>query len=260
MKDVFFEDTSFSLIINILLKPLHCIALRTIRYSDKHSILTAYSRQMGRISLLVPAGKGKTASRYRALTMPMAVFECQADIKPGREIHPFRDLKLDTDCLQSDFANPVRSVLAVFLADFFISVLKEPVPDNPMFSLLRQTSVLLWNCEPSAIANLHILTLIRTAEILGIFPDISTWRPGYCFNMTEGIWVNDIFRDSKNILDVKTSHYARHLLKMDVTNFIYFRFNRKQRQQILELMLKYFASHGFTRDTMSSMDILKELF
>lgn len=65
---------------------LTCIALRTVKYSDRASILSVYTAQRGRMSLAVPAGKGKSAARFRALTMPMAVFECQADVRPGREI------------------------------------------------------------------------------------------------------------------------------------------------------------------------------
>ncbi|MBO4380468.1 MAG: recombination protein O N-terminal domain-containing protein, partial [Muribaculaceae bacterium] len=37
---------------------LTCIALRTTRYSDRYDILAAYSREIGRVSLLVPAGSG----------------------------------------------------------------------------------------------------------------------------------------------------------------------------------------------------------
>ena len=40
-------------------RPLDCIALRTVRYSDRNSILTAYTRQAGRLSFLVPAGTGR---------------------------------------------------------------------------------------------------------------------------------------------------------------------------------------------------------
>ncbi len=38
---------------------IDAIALRMIRYNDRHSILTAYSRQAGRVALLVPAGAGQ---------------------------------------------------------------------------------------------------------------------------------------------------------------------------------------------------------
>ncbi|MDE6153062.1 MAG: recombination protein O N-terminal domain-containing protein, partial [Muribaculaceae bacterium] len=49
---------------------LDCIALRTVRHSDRHSILSAYTRQRGRMSFLIPAGNGREATRRRAMLMP----------------------------------------------------------------------------------------------------------------------------------------------------------------------------------------------
>ena len=53
-------------------RDIEAIALRMVRYNDRHSILSAYSRQAGRMSLLVPAGPSASARRVRALLMPMA--------------------------------------------------------------------------------------------------------------------------------------------------------------------------------------------
>ena len=38
------------------------------------------------MSLLVRGGKGREASRRRALLQPMSVVECVADIVPGRDV------------------------------------------------------------------------------------------------------------------------------------------------------------------------------
>ncbi len=65
---------------------LHMIALRTVAYADDRSILSAYTRSRGFMSLLVRGGKGREASRRRALLQPMSVVECVADIVPGRDV------------------------------------------------------------------------------------------------------------------------------------------------------------------------------
>ena len=66
-------------------RPLNCIALRTVRYSDRNSILSVYTLQQGRMSLLVPAGTGKAAARLRALLMPLGRFDCVADIRTATD-------------------------------------------------------------------------------------------------------------------------------------------------------------------------------
>ncbi len=54
-----------------MLRTLNLIPLRVIPYSDRNSILSAYSRELGRVSFVVPAGAGREARRRRALLMPM---------------------------------------------------------------------------------------------------------------------------------------------------------------------------------------------
>ena len=58
-----------------MLRELHCIALRTIKYNERHSILSAYSLEVGRVSFLVPAGAGMEATRRRALFLPLGAVE-----------------------------------------------------------------------------------------------------------------------------------------------------------------------------------------
>ena len=72
-----------------MFEPLNCIALRTVKYSDRNSILSVYTRQHGRMGLLVPAGASKAAARTRALSMPLATFDCVADIRPDVTYSPY---------------------------------------------------------------------------------------------------------------------------------------------------------------------------
>ena len=57
---------------------LSIVALKVTRYSDAQSILTAYSRELGMVSLALPAGSSRSAVRMRALTMPFGVAECES--------------------------------------------------------------------------------------------------------------------------------------------------------------------------------------
>ena len=54
---------------------LRCVALRTIKYDDRRSIVSAWSEQLGRVSFIVPDGASREARRRRALLMPLSLFE-----------------------------------------------------------------------------------------------------------------------------------------------------------------------------------------
>lgn len=216
---------------------------------------------MGRLSLLVPAGNGKSAARYRALTMPMAAFECVASIKPAREIHPFKDLKPLPLSLQGDLSHPVKSVMAFFLADFFTSVLREPFAEEAMFRLLSELARLLWTLNAARLTNLHILALLRTLDIMGISPDITTFDEKRRFNLTEGVWTRELVACADNkLLDTSESVFLFKLMKMNELNFHFFKFNRDERNLIVDYIIKYLELHGVGKLRLTSLDVLREIF
>lgn len=240
--------------------PLHCIALRTAKYSDRYSILSVYTREMGRQSLLIPATSGKSASRYRALTMPLSAFECVATVTSGRDVHPIKDLKPDSESLKRDYNNPRKSVVSFFLSEFFYSILKEPQTDIPMYELIRSTAEELNRSDDKATANLHLLTLVRTARVLGIEPDISTISEEAYFDLEEGVWKKDLSSMNRNCLTGEKSRQAMRIARMTSGNYRYYRFNRDQRNEALSYMLKYFNLHGFGKTDIEAVEVLKELF
>lgn len=74
-------------------QPLNCIALRMVRHSDRHNILTAYARQTGRIAFLLPAANTPRALSMRALAAPMSRFDCMAQIRPGRDLFNISEMR-----------------------------------------------------------------------------------------------------------------------------------------------------------------------
>ncbi len=165
---------------------LHCIALRTIRHSDKNSILSAWTAEAGRVSFAMPEGSGREARRRKAITMPLGLFEGECDIKPGRDILSIRDVKPSPQALGT-VPDPGKTVVAMFLADVLDSVLRQPVPDEHLsLFLFDALSTFSRISNPRAVANFHIVFLYRLMRFLGIQPDIGSWRPGAYFDMKEG--------------------------------------------------------------------------
>lgn len=105
------------------------LALRTIRHDDRTSILSAWTAERGRVAISMPAGNGREARRRRALTMPLALFEGVAVSRPGRELLQLRDMR-PTDVTASLHSHPVKTAMALFLADVLDSVLRSAAPDG----------------------------------------------------------------------------------------------------------------------------------
>lgn len=242
----------------IMLKSLHCIALRTVRYNDRHNIVTAYSREQGRVSLLVAAGRSREASRQRALTMPMSLFECVADVKSGRDIYSMREVRQSVP-LHDLYSHPVKITVAMFLAEVLGVILRESQEDNMLFGYMAHAIGVLDAADDMSTANFPVAFMYGLGRFTGIEPDMSTYAPGRVFDMVDGV-----FRVSlplhRDFLEGDDAAAVYVLSRMNWDNIRRFRFNRVQRRRILEAVMRYYTLHYASLSSINSIAVLKELF
>ncbi|MBJ2195053.1 MAG: recombination protein O N-terminal domain-containing protein [Muribaculaceae bacterium] len=239
-----------------MFEPLNCIALRTVKYSDRNSILSVYTRQHGRMGLLVPAGASKAAARTRALSMPLATFDCVADIRPGRDIFTIRDLR-PTGTPPSP--SPLKVTLRLFTADILASLLREPQQDRLLYEFILSAATALSEAPVQACANFHICFLLHLQHFLGIEPDWSTFSTGAVFDMADGI-----FRPfpplHNRILPSDEAEAAHRLRRMNFRNAGMFAMSRFERNRILDRLLEYYRLHFPGLGTVNSLDVLRTMF
>lgn len=240
-----------------MLRSLHCVALRTIKYNEKHSILSAYSLEMGRVSFLLPAGSGREAARRRALMMPLGTFECVADIRHGQDIYIMKEPKADI-ISHGIHSNPIKSALALFIAELLSVVLREYQEDKALFLFLRQ-SIERLNDATEGVANFHLCFLYRLGCFVGIEPDVSTYQEGRIFDMVDGI-----FRVSAPLhsqyLGQQEAAVVALLSRMTFDNMHRFRLSRENRNQMLDVILEYYTIHYASLSSLKSIDVLRALF
>ena len=161
---------------------LHCIALRTIKYNDSRSILSAWSAERGYVSFAMPAGKGREAGRRRALTMPLAAFEGVCDVRPDREVMFIRDMK-PMSVGMAMISDPAKLAMALFLAEVFEKILRNTQHDEIISLTVFDTVSALNAAGPRGVANFALWTLYRLTVPLGIEPDMSDWSPRALFDI-----------------------------------------------------------------------------
>ena len=146
---------------------VNMIALRLTRHSDRQSILTAYSREAGRLSIAIPAGGGKNASRMQALTMPLSLLQGVVDMRPGREIVNVKGLQL-AEPLHSLHSHPVKQMSGMFLAEVLAAVLRDNEGDAVVWSFIESAVKVLDSLvDGKATANFHLWFLYRLGALTG---------------------------------------------------------------------------------------------
>ncbi|MDE5810073.1 MAG: DNA repair protein RecO [Muribaculaceae bacterium] len=240
-----------------MLRAVKCIVLRTVRYNDKSSIVTVYSRELGRMSFVSPAGASREATRRRALLMPLSVIDCVADDRPGKELLTVRDISRSGGF---DFSEtPQKGVTALFIADFLNSTLNERQPDEAMFDFIVNAINRLGEISGTALANFHIAFMVNLQHYLGIFPDISTYRPGRVFDIVDGVYRTTAPLHGK-YLDREEASFSVLFSRMTLRNMGLYRLNREQRNRAVDIILDFYSHHlGDLRD-LQSLDVVRSLF
>lgn len=236
---------------------LNLIPLRLIRHNERTNILTAYSLERGRLAFAVPAGSGKSASRLRALLMPMSLVECETEFRPGREILIMSNVR-PTATLSDIHLSPAKSALALFLAETLATVLRDGPPDTHLWHFVADSVIALNLLPTRETANFHLCFLWRLGTILGIAPDASTHAPGRIFDMADGI-----FRASPPMhSQYLTAADAAALPMLDRLNYRtmhLWQLTRSQRNHILDLILEYYTLHIAPLNGLKSLAVLRAL-
>ena len=243
-----------------MFKPIHCIALRNIRHNDKMSILTVYTREDGRLALALPASGGKSASRLRALTMPLSVFECLIDERPGKEIYNFKNVLPElSECANMKFMHE-KNCISFFLADFFNAVLREQMPDPKIFDFVKNISYEIQAADSrNKLANIHIQALRGTTVLLGIEPDLTGSDKGNVrFNMSEGRWTTCEEGSSKAFLTQEASDILKRIFVNPSIGENACLLNRNERNLVVDTVLSYLSFQGYPVENLTSLSIVRE--
>lgn len=238
---------------------MELIALRTVKYNDKNSILSAFTAESGRVSVLISASGGKEARRRRALLMPLAIVDAEVDIRPGRDIHTLRDVRPLSSSL-SVISSYIKSAIALFMADFLNSILRQESADERLFAFLRREILQFEDADDNEAINSHIAILCRLSSLMGIQPDTGSYRRGSFFDLHDGMW-----RTSPPLhnawLDQNESRMAYIVLSRfnDRVNYLPRILSRRDiRNRALDILIDYYTTH-FTKLNLPSLDVLRDM-
>ena len=240
-----------------MLRTLNLIPLRVIPYSDRNSILSAYSRELGRVSFVVPSGAGREARRRRALLMPMCPGVGVADVVPGKEVLHMRDPQ-PCPPMQLVVSDPLRASMAMFLSEVLLHVLRQSEGEPALFDFVRNAAVRL-NSPDVVVGNFHIVFLCRLLVFLGIAPDVASYRPGMLFDMADAVFRVSAPMHGRYLTADETAAAAA-LGRMTWENMHLYKYTRAQRARVLDGLLEYLSLHHVGLSGLKSLDVMRDLF
>lgn len=215
------------------------IILRTSKYADEKLIVEAFTSACGAMSFMVRVSRGRRQGTVsHTLFQPLALLEIEWDehqratlLKPTAA-HPLL-------MPHSLYADPVRSALAMFLAEFLRAVLRGEPPSPQLYDYCAHAIQWLNAAEDYPVANFHLAFTIGLSRLLGINPSEEEVQL-YC--------------------PQAYIHAAPQLMRMTLANQHLYHFTRAERAEFLRLILLYYRNHQTSFPELKSVEVLTEMF
>lgn len=238
------------------------IVLGIVRHSDRHNVVTVFTRERGRMAFLAPAGGSKGGRLSAARLQLLSVFEAQVNISSTRELQ-FPSSFCLIKVWHTLYFDPAKSAIVMFLSEFLLRMLRDAPPEPILWDFITRALELFDASDSPAFgANFHIAFLISLLPLAGIAPDLSDYTPGMEFDMQSGVmtmpWAAGLRRGKR--IDATKSRFIPRLARMNLRNAPRFRLNGKERSEILESLLAYYGTHFPGIDSLRSPAILRDLF
>ena len=234
------------------------IVLRTVKYGDSSLIIDLFTESRGRMSFMTSTLRAKRSVRGVSFWQPLSMVEFNAELKPnaGQLPRP-KDIRTYYNYTGLPFS-PVKSTLALFLAEFLSAALREEKENAPLYCYLE--SSLQWLDlvqHPMSMANFHLAFLMHLSRFIGIYPNLE--HPDHYFDLLSGCYCD---RQPPH------AHYLRNaeanvlptLFRMDYSTMHLFRLSRQDRQRILHVLNEYYRLHIPNFPELKSLEVLRELY
>jgi len=233
------------------------IILHQIKYTDSGVIVQVYTRDFGRVSIMIKGMRSRNSGKHNVLFQPMFILDLIFYYRELRGVQMLKEFTVSYSPADI-YADVRKSCIAVFLAEILTSVLKEESPNPELFDYIEDSVSYLDECN-SGFANFHIAFLVGLSSFLGFEPGTRDDPGKKYFDLVNGSFVS---------LPPLNSAYADPQVSDILAEFFRISFDRmgsipltgSLRNEVLETIIKYFSIHLPGLKKINSLDILKEIF
>lgn len=236
---------------------IHGIVTDIVRHSDRHNIVTLFTREKGSVSFLTSARSGRSDKIRNARLQLLSVVESDVNFK-GTSRLPSLSSVTTVDVWKDMYFNPVKGAIVMFIAEFLHRYLREAAPDPLFWDFVRE-SLRILDERRVGTSNFHISFLKSALQFAGISPDMSDYEKGDYFDMCSGVFVAE--RPAHNyFLYPEEASFLPKFMRINFNNDKFFRFRAGERKRVMGSLLRYYSVHFPGMAAMRSPSVLAEVF
>jgi DNA repair protein RecO (recombination protein O) len=240
-----------------MLQKSRAVVLHQLKYSDSGIIVQAYTREFGRISLIIKGMRSKKSGKQSIFFQPLTVLDIVFYQKESRSIQILRDFSACYSPV-GIYSDIRKSAIALFLSEILTNVLREESPGQAMFDYI-ENSIIFFDKTSEGFLNFHIAFLIGLASYLGFEPRPKTKPADRYFDLENGIFVS---------LPPEHGNYATPEISGLLADFFTSSFDESKsvpltgniRNEILETIIKFYSTHLPGLRNIKSLEVLRDIF
>jgi DNA repair protein RecO (recombination protein O) len=232
------------------------IVLRTVKYGENKLIVDFLTRDVGRESSVWKFSGERRIKVARQLFQPLAILDIDVVNSSAGQLSRIKEARLASVYTSLPF-DEIKLSLAFFVAEFLTYATRDLHDDKALYDFVEQS--LLWlDASEKGIANFHLMFMMRMSRFLGFFPDMTTYREGYIFDLRDGRFSGELPSHGDVLLpdDAKKMHI---LMRMNPSNLHHFKMTQKERNRIIDFSLKFYRLHIPQFGEMKSLGVLRTL-
>jgi len=230
------------------------IVLSALKYGDTSLIVKCFTAEEGLKTYLIrgvlSTKKGNLKAGYFQVLNQLNIVGNHNtkgnlnSLKEAHIVHPYKTV----------YSDVVKQSIVLFLAEVLSNCIQEEEKNEPLYNYLENG--LLWLDSQSKIANFHLLFLLNLTHYLGFYPNIKNEKLG--FDLIEGEFSDAT--NFKNVISGNDLHQFKKIVNIDFEDLAQLSFSKNQRQNVLQIILKYYELHldGFRNP--KSLAILETVF
>ena len=231
------------------------IVLNHFRYGDSSMIANLYTESVGRQTVFIKGAFSRKSTVRAAFFQPLHLVETGLHHRANRQMQRVSKVQVYSP-LQNIPFDPVKSCIAMFIAEILHKTLKEEEANSGLFDFLLHTIQTL-DLNDCGTANFHLLFLVHFSRYLGFYPNTEQASDNTWFDSQRGSFVLIPTASSPS---PEYNHLLTQLLEMSFEHLDSLQINHHQRNYLAEYLLSYYSMHVTNFGKLKSFSVLQNVF
>ena len=238
-----------------MLVKTEAVVLGAVKYGDSSIILRTYSNEHGLISFIAGGLRSRKGPLRPSMVQVLSVLQLVYYDHSRGELKRIKEASV-AEPLQEIFYDPVKSSLAMFLAEILQHVLQEEEPNHELYRFIR-TAVYTLDTMSEGLESFHLKILYRLTGYLGFQPETPPVQTQF-FDLLNGVYPAAEPAHANFLNGTALAQWlqlAKESKKITEKSSL----NKEQRRQTLDSLILYYRLHVKDFGKLKSLEILSEI-